>query len=132
MADTYSKLLGLSETQPPSSDSGKTKSIQARTQSEKKANLLANQQTSTSGNKKTSQPASLQTGKDIRPPISPPFRPEQPHDTTLLTTKEKTKYGTYLTDESIEKVRIRAIQLKRDDHQILQDAVNQYFVKLEK
>ena len=50
-------------------------------------------------------------------------------DTSLLTTKEKTKYGTYITDETIEKIRIRAIQLKRDDHQIVQLALNKYFEK---
>ena len=53
-------------------------------------------------------------------------------DTSLLSTKEKTKYGTYLTDDSIEKIRIRAIQTKRDDHQIIQEAINQYFERLEK
>ena len=57
---------------------------------------------------------------------------EKTLDTSLLTTKEKTKYGTYLTDESIEKISIRAIQLKRDSHQIVQEAINQYFERLEK
>jgi hypothetical protein len=61
-----------------------------------------------------------------------PLPDQEIQDTSLLTTKEKTKYGTYLTDESIEKIRIRAIQMKRDDHQIVQEAVNQYFEKLGK
>ena len=65
-----------------------------------------------------------------RPVPAPPQ--ETPLDTSLLTTKEKTKYGTYLTDESIEKIGIRAIQLKRDSHQIVQEAINQYFERLEK
>jgi hypothetical protein len=64
--------------------------------------------------------------------VSPLSRSEQTLDTSFLTTKEKTKYGTYLTDESIEKISIRAIQLKRDAHQIVQEAINQYFDKLEK
>jgi hypothetical protein len=63
---------------------------------------------------------------------SPSLPSEKTSDTSLLTTKEKTKYGTYLTDESIEKISIRAIQLKRDSHQIVQEAINQYFERLEK
>jgi hypothetical protein len=62
----------------------------------------------------------------------PALRQEKTLDTSLLTTKEKTKYGTYLTDESIEKISIRAIQVKRDSHQIVQEAINQYFERLEK
>ena len=61
-----------------------------------------------------------------------PQHPDKTLDTSLLTTKEKTKYGTYLTDESIDKISIRAIQLKRDSHQIVQEAINQYFERLEK
>ena len=64
--------------------------------------------------------------------VSPTPHPEYSGDTSLLTTKEKTKYGTYLTDESIQKIQIRAIETKRDSHQVLQEAVNQYFKKLAK
>ena len=78
--------------------------------------------------KKTSKPANQQTSKNV----SPISRPDQTDDTSFLTTKEKTKYGTYLTDESIQKIRIRAIETNRDDHQVLQEAVNQYFKKLAK
>jgi hypothetical protein len=68
--------------------------------------------------------------KKASPAPSP--RPETPLDTTLLTSKEKTKYGTYLTDESIEKINIRAIQMKRDSHQVVQEAINNYFDTLKK
>jgi hypothetical protein len=124
MADTYSKLLGLSETDPPAVESGKASPAQTSKQTVKKTSKPANQQTSKEGIKPKRQEAKL--------PVSPTTRPEHSRDTSLLTTKEKTKYGTYLTDESIQKIRIRAIETNRDDHQVLQEAVNQYFGKLVK
>src|SRR5918999_3051932 len=124
MADMYSKLLGLAETNPPASEAGKSQPAQPPRQNAKKTSKLANQQTSKGGVKPSTQEANS--------PVSPTSPPKQPDDTSLLTTKEKTKYGTYLTDESIQKIRIRAIETHRDDHQILQEAVNQYFEKLAK
>jgi hypothetical protein len=124
MADTYSKLLGLSETHTPASEPRKPQPAQTPREREKKTHKPANQQTSKEGIKLTSQ--------EPNAPVSPTRRPEKTSDTSLLTTKEKTKYGTYLTDESIQKIRIRAIQTHRDDHQVLQEAVNQYFEKLAK
>jgi hypothetical protein len=121
MADTYSKLLGLSETNPPAVESGKAQPAQAPKQKAKKTSKLANQQTSKEGVKPSTQAANS--------PVSPTSPPKQLDDTSFLTTKEKTKYGTYLTDESIQKIRIRAIETNRDDHQVLQEAVNQYFEK---
>jgi hypothetical protein len=132
MADTYSKLLGLSGAPTPPTHPGKAKPIQVPPPQEKKTPWLANQQTSKAVRKRTPQKAPHPTGQEISPPVSPPSRPVRTLDTSLLTTKEKTKYGTYLTDESIEKISIRAIQLKRDAHQIVQEAINQYFDKLEK
>jgi hypothetical protein len=134
MADTYSKLLGLSNAPtPPSTDSGKSKPVQATQPQAKKASLLANQQTRKLVNKKAAlHEAPTHMGQESRPLVSPPVPPEKTLDTSLLTTKEKTKYGTYLTDESIEKIGIRVIQLKRDSHQIVQEAINQYFERLEK
>jgi hypothetical protein len=78
--------------------------------------------------KKTSKLANQQTSNDVFPIP----RPGLTDDTSLLTTKEKTKYGTYLTDESIQKIAIRAIETNRDAHQVLQEAVNLYFKKLAK
>jgi hypothetical protein len=124
MADTYSKLLGLSETNPPAVESGRPQPAQAPKQKAKKTSKLANQQTSKERVKTSIQEANS--------PVSPTSPPKQPYDTSFLTTKEKTKYGTYLTDESIQKIRIRAIETNRDDHQVLQEAVNQYFEKLAK
>ena len=124
MADTYSKLLGLSETNPPAIESRKAQPAQTPRQKAKQTSKPANQQTSKKEVKVTTQEAST--------PVSPTPRPAQASDTSSLTTKEKTKYGTYLTDESIQKIRIRAVETKRDDHQVLQEAVNQYFEKLAK
>jgi hypothetical protein len=132
MADTYSKLLGLSGAPPPPSDSGKVKPVHAAKPIEKKADVLDNQHTSKHVKKPVPPEASKPSGQRINTPVSPAPSPERSLDTSLLTTKEKTKYGTYLTDESIEKISIRAIQLKRDAHQIVQEAVNQYFERLEK
>ena len=124
MADTYSKLLGLSETNPPAVDSGKAQPAQTPQLKTKKTSKLANQQTSKKESKSETQEVIL--------PLSPTTHPDQMGDTSSLTTKEKTKYGTYLTDESIQKIRIRAIETNRDDHQVLQEPVNQYFEKLAK
>jgi hypothetical protein len=132
MADTYSKLLGLSSSPPPPSDAGKATPAKERQSTEAKPHVLANQQTS----KRTKSPLPQATTpneiRGTRPAVFTPPSPDTTLDTSLLTTKEKTKYGTYLTDESIEKISIRAIQLKRDAHQIVQEAVNQYFKNLEK
>jgi len=98
----------------------------------KQTDLLANQHTTTDVSQHTTQHAPPSTGQAVSPPVSPPSHSEHTLYTSFLTTKEKTKYGTYLTDESIEKISIRAIQLKRDAHQIVQEAVNQYFKKVEK
>ena len=124
MADTYSKLLGLSETNPPTVESGKAQPAQPPRQKAKKTNKLANQQTSKETVKATPQ--------EVNKPVSPTPRPEHSGDPSLLTSKEKTKYGTYLTDDSIQKIKFRAIETNRDDHQVLQEAVNQYFEKLAK
>jgi hypothetical protein len=124
MADTYSKLLGLSETNPPAVESGRPQPAQAPKQKAKKTSKLANQQTS----KKVSEP----TTQRANSPDSPISNPDQTVDTSFLTSKEKTKYGTYLTDESIQKIKLRAIKTNRDDHQVLQEAVNLYFKKLAK
>ena len=124
MADPYSKLLGLSETNPPAVESGKAQPAQPPRQKAKKTNKLANQQTSKETVKATPQ--------EVNKPVSPTPRPEHSGDPSLLTSKEKTKYGTYLTDDSIQKIKFRAIETNRDDHQVLQEAVNQYFEKLAK
>ena len=132
MVDTYSKLLGLTDTTPPLPDPGKEKLVQTPIKQEKKTRLLANQQTSKDGKKKTPHVKQAQTDEKQPTSLPLPSSPAVQLDSSLLTTKEKTKYGTYLTDESIEKIRIHAIQTKRDDHQVVQEAVDRFFERLEK
>src|SRR5262245_9584623 len=127
MVDTYSKLLGLSDALPPPSDSGKAKPIQKSIAHKKKVPLRANQQTSKRAKKQIHQAAHTPTNTNTRSQLSSTPDSNTNFDTSLLTTKEKTKYGTYLTGESIQKIGMRAIQTKRDDHQIVQEAINQYF-----
>jgi hypothetical protein len=131
MADTYSKLLGLSDTYSPPSESGNAKLAQKPISQERKVPLQANQQTSKKVKKQIPQVTLSQTNENTHTPVSTP-RIDKNLDTSLLNTKEKTKYGTYLADESIEKIRICAIQTKRDDHQVVQEAINQYFERLGK
>ena len=132
MVDTYSKLLGLSDSPPPPSDAGKAKPVQKPSSSKKKVPLRANQQTSKEVKKQIPHTANTQMNKNTHAPLFSTPDVAKNFDTSLLTTKEKTKYGTYLTDETIAKIGIRAIHTNRDGHQIVQEAMNQYFERLEK
>ncbi len=125
-------MLGLSDAPTPPADSGKAKLLQKAFAHKKKVPLRANQQTSKRAKKHMPQAVHTPTNTNTRSPLSPTPDVDTNFDTTLLTTKEKTKYGTYLTDESIQKIGMRAIKTKRDDHQIVQEAMNQYFERLEK
>src|SRR2546421_9444199 len=109
MADTYSKLLGLSDTHTPPSDSGKAKPAQKPLSQEEKVPFRANQQTSKEVKKHIPHVMLTQTTKNTHSLVSTTPSIDKTLDTSLLNTKEKTKYGTYLTDESIEKIRIWAI-----------------------
>jgi hypothetical protein len=84
--------------------------------------LLANQQTSKVVKKQTSKPANLQTSKPANQQTS-----EVP-----LSTKEKKKYGTYLREDSILDIQLQALQSKRKDHEVLQEAVDFYFANKKK
>lgn len=81
------------------------------------ASLLVNQQTSKLVKKKTSKSVNQKTNK-----LASSQSNLQP-----LSTKEKKKYGTYLREDSIYKIQVRAIQTKRKDHEVLQEAVDFYF-----
>ena len=131
MADTYSKLLGLSDAPTPPSNAGKEKPARIPLQQKRKADVLANQQTSKLVEKQEAKKPREKIDKAMKTPESPTPKLEKSSDSAFLSTKEKTKYGTYLTDESIQKISIRAAQTKRDAHQIVQEAINQYFEKLE-
>jgi hypothetical protein len=123
MTDTYSKLLGLSD-KPKLPEAAKPQSEPDQQPQKEKISLLANQQTSKEVKKQTSNELIAHS------PLQ--GSEKQPKDTSLLLTKDKKKYGTYLTPASIEKISIRAIQTNRDAHQVLQEAINKYFENLEK
>jgi len=90
--------------------------------SEAFTSLLANQQTSKPTNLQTSKLANQQVSKPVSQQTN-----EQP-----LTTKEKRKYGTYLSENSIIEIQVHAVQTKRKDHEVLQEAVDFYFQNLKK
>jgi hypothetical protein len=122
MTDMYSKLLGLSD-KPNPPETEKPKKEPDQQLREEKTSLLENQQ--------TSKLARKQASKEVNNHIHLNSSEKQQEDTSLLLTKDKKKYGTYLTALAIEKIRIHAIQTDRDDHQVLQEAVNRYFENLE-
>jgi hypothetical protein len=62
MADTYSKLLGLSETNAPSSDSGKSQPARASIQREETVQKQVNQQTGKPESQNTGKPATQKAG----------------------------------------------------------------------
>ncbi len=87
--------------------------------------LLANQQTSKLVKKKTSKLANQQTSKETNQQTN---KLASSHSNLQpLSTKEKKKYGTYLREDSISKIQVHAIQTKRKDHEVLQEAVDFYF-----
>ena len=86
-------------------------------QNEQKTSLLENQQTSKIVKKQTSKPVNQQTSKLVNLQTSK----------NALSTKEKTKYGTYLREDSILQIKVEAAQKKKKDHELLQDIVDYYF-----
>jgi hypothetical protein len=89
------------------------------------ASLLANQQTSKLVKKKTSKPVNQQTSKETNQQTNKLASSQS--NIQPLSTKEKKKYGTYLREDSISKIQVHAIQTKRKDHEVLQEAVDFYF-----
>jgi hypothetical protein len=106
------------ESTPKPKANGAEKAVDQQPQ-EKTANasLLANQQTSKVVKKQTSKPANTQARKLAN----------QQTSKLSLSTKEKKKYGTYLREDSILDIQVHAIQTKRKDHEVLQEAVDLYF-----
>ena len=87
--------------------------------------LLANQQTSKLINKFTSKLANQQTSKEVNQQISK--LANQQTSKLPLSTKEKKKYGTYLREESILNINVRAAQEQKKDHELVQEIVDYYF-----
>ena len=74
MADTYSKLLGLSDTYSPPSESGNAKLAQKPISQERKVPLQANQQTSKKVKKQIPQVALSQTNENTHSCIHSAYR----------------------------------------------------------
>ena len=89
------------------------------------ASLLINQQTSKLVKKKTSKSVNQRTSKEINQQTNKLASSQ--YNLQPLSTKEKKKYGTYLREDSIYKIQVRAIQTKRKDHEVLQETVDFYF-----
>jgi ribonuclease PH len=89
------------------------------------ASFLVNQQTSKLVKKKTSKSVNQETSKEINQQTNKLASSQ--YNLQPLSTKEKKKYGTYLREDSISKIQVHAIQTKRKDHEVLQEAVDFYF-----
>ena len=89
-------------------------SIPQQQEQQQKTSLLANEQTSKPTNQQNSLLVNKQTSKLIK----------QQTNKSSLTTKEKRKYGTYLSEESITNIHIHAALAKKKDHELLQDIVD--------
>jgi hypothetical protein len=78
------------------------------------ASLLANQQTSKEENQLASKPANQQVSKE----------------SDFSNYKLKKKFGSYLREDSILELKMHALRSGRKDHEILQEAVDQFIRNL--
>jgi hypothetical protein len=112
MADTYSKLLGLSETHPPAVESGKTQSVQRPKQEVKKTSKPARAATPPHDAEKSTKPQNrLST---IQSPA---------HD----GAEKVEKYTTHLEPSLIKKVKLYAVEKEIKDYEVVKDALLFYF-----
>jgi hypothetical protein len=94
--------------------------------------LLANQQVSKEPNEQATEEIKKQTSKETNQNASKLPNLQTTKLVNHQTTKEKKKYGTYLREDSILAIQLLAVQTKRKDHEILQEAVDQFFTNLKK
>ena len=112
MADTYSKLLGLSETNPPAVESGKTQPAQAPKQKAKKTSKPSKAVTQPHDAEKSTKPQNrLST---IQSPA---------HD----GAEKVEKYTTHLEPSLIKKVKHYAVEKEIKDYEVVKDALLFYF-----
>ncbi len=88
------------------------------------ASLLANQQTSKETNQQASKPVKKLADKEENQHTSLPANQR--------TSKLLKKFGSYLTPESIKKLKLIATERDVKDYEILQDAVDMYLEALKK
>ncbi len=112
MADTYSKLLGLSETNPPAVESGKTQPAQAPKQKAKK----------------TSKPAKAVTQPhDAEKSTKPQNRLSTIQSPTHDGAEKVEKYTTHLEPSLIKKVKHYAVEKEIKDYEVVKNALLFYF-----
>lgn len=83
--------------------------------------LLANQQTSKEEEKHSSKEVNQQTSK---PTNKKTGKPE-----IMQTSKPLKKFASYLAEDSFYELKALAIQLRKKDYEVLQDAVAEYLKK---
>jgi hypothetical protein len=86
-----------------------------------------NEKTSLHANQQTNKDASMQTSKQVNQFTNLHANQQTSKDASMLSTKEKRKYSTYLTEETVLAIQMKAIQTKRKDHEIVQEAIDRYF-----
>src|SRR4051794_31177267 len=100
---------------------------------EQHASLLANSRTSKPTNQQTGKSVNQQASKEVNQQTSELTNQQtrelvnQQTSSSPLSTKEKKKYGTYLREDSIVDIHIRAAQDRKKDHELLQEIVDFYF-----
>ena len=71
--------------------------------------------------------ANMQAGKQVNQQTSLHANMQTSKDAIQHSTKQKRKYSTYLTEDSVLAIQMHAIQTKRKDHEIVQEAIDRYF-----
>jgi LAS superfamily LD-carboxypeptidase LdcB len=99
----FDALTNLEEKPQPKPEPKKVSPTPPDQTNSEKTSLLANQQTSKPANQQNSLPINQQTSKLVN----------QQTSKVSLTTKEKKKYGTYLSEESITNIHIHAALAKK-------------------
>jgi hypothetical protein len=110
MTNTYDMLLN-----PPPSKPTKAEEKKAD------ASLLANQQSSKAENQQTGKEANQQRGKPAKKKTS---KPE-----TSQASKPIKKFASYLAEDTFYELKAIAIQLRKKDYEVLQEAVEEYLKK---
>jgi len=114
MADTYSKLLGLSETNPPAVESGKTQLAQAPKQEVKK----------------TSKPARAVTQPhDAEKSTKPQNRLSTIQSPAHYGSEKVEKYTTHIFPSLIKKVKLEAVEKEINDYDVINNILLAHFDK---
>ncbi len=111
----FDVLINTPKPTPPQSPVGEEKKESTS------ASLLANQQTSKGEKKQTGKEANQKVGKEVSQQTSLPIN--------QFASKTLKKFGSYLTPESIKKLKLIATERDIKDYEVLQEAVDQYLAR---